>query len=295
MDGNAEANNTMQELKGKILLIPQVDETFTKKGYSADAKLTGEALEKKLDKTSIVDVLTSEDKDKPLSAKQGNELRKMIQGKEDSEAANQGYDNTASGLSATTTQGAIDEVVQNAKVTNKTVENLSKNVENKYPKTGGMIDGPVSVRNADNGHGRVMKNNSTDADYGTQLEDVTKDGKSAKISVSALLGLLTYTDADGEIKDIFHEGNKPFGSYTGNGSAVTRIVETKGIGRLILVYNSSNFSFVTPQGALTIKLSDGTIKWIDGAKAYFLNGTLGITTSNEAFNTADTEYYYQVI
>lgn len=35
-----------QKLKGKITAIPQLDETLTKHGYSADAKATGEAIAK---------------------------------------------------------------------------------------------------------------------------------------------------------------------------------------------------------------------------------------------------------
>lgn len=46
MEGMLENNRTLPELKGKIYGIPSIDETFTKKGYSADAKLTGEEFEK---------------------------------------------------------------------------------------------------------------------------------------------------------------------------------------------------------------------------------------------------------
>jgi hypothetical protein len=140
-----------------------------------------------------------------------------------------------------------------------------------------------------------MKNNSATEDYGTQLSDMAKDGKTAKIAVNVSMNRASNTDNAGNVKHLHHDGNKPFGSYIGNGSAVSRMIDTKGIGRLILVYNKDNFSFVTPQGALSIDTSDGTIEWIGSAKVYFLNGTLGITTTSEAFNIADKEYFYQVI
>lgn len=46
MEGMLENNQTLSELKGKVNAIPSIDDTFTKKGYCADAKATGEELEK---------------------------------------------------------------------------------------------------------------------------------------------------------------------------------------------------------------------------------------------------------
>ena len=290
MDGTLEKNQSLSELKGRVFAIPSVDDTLTKKGHSADAKAVGDALEKKVSTEDVVDNLTSAEGKKPLSANQGKILKDALDKINTSQAATVGYDNKASGLAAVNMQGAIDEVAG-------MIDDLSQEFDGMdyFPQTGGIVEGAVGVRNVNNGYGRMMKNHSSEADYGTQLEDITKDGKTAKISVSALLGLCTYTDPDGNIRDIHHEGTKPFGSYKGDGSAVTRTIDTKGIGRLITVYNPSYFSFVTPQGALVVTLSEGSIKWIDSSKIYFLNGTLGISTSNAAFNSADTDYYYQVI
>lgn len=295
MDGTMENNQALQNLRGQIYVIPQVDETLSKKGYSADAKKTGEALEERVKKTDIVDGLTSDATDKPVSANAARLLKEQLDKFNLSQAASVGYSNTASGLQSTNMQGAIDEVAQKIKNADDSLSNFENDLENLLPKTGGMITGSISVQNAENGYGQVMKNNSASADYGTMMADVSKAGKTAKINVNASLDLLTYTDPSGQIRDILHEGNKPFGSYIGNGSAVSRMIDTKGIGRLAIVYNKDNFSFVTPQGALSVDTSDGSIEWIAGTKAYFLNGTLGITTASEAFNIADKEYYYQVI
>lgn len=46
MDGNATRNDTMYALRGKIVSIPKVDTTLTKEGCAADAKATGEAIQK---------------------------------------------------------------------------------------------------------------------------------------------------------------------------------------------------------------------------------------------------------
>jgi len=250
MDGEATSNETLNNLKGKITRIPVPDKTLSKEGVPADAKTTGDA------------------------------LRKLLEDMGTSAAGDVDYDNTESGLEATTMQGAIDEVAETAK--------------NALPKSGGTVK-ELNVQAVDNGYGSVNKNHSTSADYGTQLVDVTKDGKSAKVSVSAALGTLTYTDTEENVNDIHHAGNKPFGNYAGNGSVGTRTIATKGIGRVALVYCSTHTAFVTPKGAFVIDLGDGGFSWIDSAKVHYLNGNLILETNNDAFNKSGVTYYYQAL
>lgn len=86
MNGNAETNNIIDNLKGKIAKIPEIDKTLAKEGYAADAKKTGDELARVEARLYDVD---------PHFAKN------MI------------YDNTASGLEAQTVQSAIDETLKN--------------------------------------------------------------------------------------------------------------------------------------------------------------------------------------
>lgn len=299
MDGNIENNQTVYNLNGKIITIPTVDSTLLKEGYAADAKVTGEELEARVKKTDIVDNLTTEDTSKPLSANQGKVLKKMLDDMTESGAGSVGYNNATSGLDANNMQSAIDELASDTKEQAGYIDDLANQMddyENNYlsKNGGGMVTGTVKVQNATNGHGEVSKNNSSTADYGTQLMDVRADGKSAKITVSATTGL-TYTDIDNNIRNVHHEGSKPFVEYTGNGKATSRTIATKGIGRVALVYCSTYQSIVTPKGAMVVDLTTGTFSWIDSAKANFFNGNLGIGTTNEAFNKADEKYYCQVI
>lgn len=281
--GDVKYIESLRNLRGKIRTIPQTDETLTKKGYSADAKVVGDALKERIKITDIIDDLTSDDPKKVASARTVFLLAKQIASITLSEAGTVGYDNTKSGLDAINMQGVGDE--------------LAEKVKNCVSKKGNsMIEGgALQVRNVDNGYGTFSKNNSVAEDYGTQMMDIASDGKTAKVNVSAKLNLMTFVDNAGNIRDVFHEGNKPFGSYVGNGIDNEKNIETKGIGRLILVYNQKHFSFVTPEGALVVKLATGAVSWIDGAKAYFLNGVLSLHTTNAAFNEVDATYHYQVI
>ena len=280
MEGNAE-NIVTPELKGTIVVIPSVDPTLSKEGYSADAKVVGEALNARVKTSDIVDDLTSESIDKPLSARQGKVIKQQLDTINLSQAGTVGYNNATSGLEATNAQSAIDEVAGIAK--------------GALPKTGGMLEGALNVRSAENGYSALMKNHSATVDYGTQIADVSKDGKQVKLSMSSALGTFNFVDVDGNIRDIHHEGNKPFGNYTGNGTASPRTIATKGIGRLLVVYSDTRLSFVTPKGAFTINISAGTFEWIDGSKVHYLNGNLNIESTSVAFNASNTTYYYQVI
>lgn len=96
-------------------------------------------------------------------------------------------------------------------------------------------------------------------------------------------------------KVVHHEGNKPFGEYSGNGSATARTIEIRSIGRLCLVYCSTHLSFVTPKGAVVVGLADGGISWLDSSKIFYANGNLGIVNNNAAFNASNVTYYYQAI
>lgn len=260
----------------------------------------------------------------------------------------------------TAPNGNWDTVDRKLKEHDTAVENIAN---------GSQVLKSVKVQNADNGYGHILKNNSANADYGTNFQDVANDGKFMKLSLIAnqqraildfngeqhdiakadevlpLTGgtlsgdlrlgnsMIVCTDImnafyicgdrnrynalliegvdeypvqtafrvaryDGGVYNsypIFGENNKPFGSYTGNGSASKRTIDTKGIGRLLLVYKEGSdiAALVTPQGALVKNIgeADGT----QAGSAFFVNGVFTIATTSAYFNQSGATYYYQVI
>ena len=86
--GSASSTNNLNVLRGKIASLSPyaLDQTLSVSGSAADAKAVGDALEKKVGFTDIVDNLNTNDSKLPLSAKQGvaiknsfNELKVSVE------------------------------------------------------------------------------------------------------------------------------------------------------------------------------------------------------------------------
>ena len=124
-------------------------------------------------------------------------------------------------------------------------------------------------------------------------------------SKAGLLGYLgfywdkpVYIDgATSSLRYLLHEGNKPSGSYTGNGDATERIINTGGIGRAILIYGAgatdNYFAIVTYHGAI-VKYGT-TITALPSGEIVFSEGVLYIRTTNVSLNNNYATYNYQVL
>mgnify|MGYP006351797327 CR=1 FL=1 len=259
LNGNTEE---MQRgnLHGKVVSIPLVDKSLTKSGYSADAKATGDALGKKVNTVDIVDNLNSYVDNKPLSAKQGAELKSRTGDIAPHFAQNVIYDNANSGFTATDVQSVIDETA-------------SRLTPIKSDGAGEVLLS-LTDRN-DNGHERYIS-----------ISDKTKKPN--------LADSFKYVENDNGtfvVKNIFGEHNKPIASYTGNGTATTRTITTGGIGNCLLIWSDNGIALVTPKK--TIIAYDNTIGAIGGCT--FANGSLYVTTTDTRINANNVTYYYQVL
>ena len=103
--------------------------------------------------------------------------------------------------------------------------------------------------------------------------------------------------SNGNYYNILHTGNKPSGTYTGNGSSNTRTVKTGGLGSVIVVWNSGNkrCAFVYHNGAFHVNPADGTFEVAADNSVTFKDGTLTIGTNKGFINVDGYTYYYQVL
>lgn len=103
------------------------------------------------------------------------------------------------------------------------------------------------------------------------------------------------TDGSGA-KTLFHTGNKPSGTYTGNGSATARSIVTGGIGSACMVAGNGYISFgVAGNGGFGVKLSTGEVighgtgLYVDG------NGNIAVSSEHQALNESGKEYRYFIL
>lgn len=98
------------------------------------------------------------------------------------------------------------------------------------------------------------------------------------------------TQTDKGLHTILHTGNKPSGSYTGNG--VARTVDTGGIGSCVIIRNGAGCGIAQAGGMMLFTYSSQTWKWDSASK--FENGIIQLSADNPL--NANTEYaVYQVL
>lgn len=92
---------------------------------------------------------------------------------------------------------------------------------------------------------------------------------------------------------ILHTGNKPSGSYTGNGDATSRTIDTGGIGCAVLVWSVNAVALITPGGAIC--QYSNTLSALPTASVKFDAGVLTIVSTDSKINANGVTYYYQVL
>lgn len=97
---------------------------------------------------------------------------------------------------------------------------------------------------------------------------------------------------DGKWNTILHTGNKPSGTYTGNGDATIRTIATGGIGNVCVVY-SGGYMAIVSEGAI---ISDGSaVTALPITQCSFSNGNLVLATTNPALNPSNGVRGYIVL
>lgn len=162
-------------------------------------------------------------------------------------------------------------------------------------KAGDIMTGTLSFRPSGVlGYSQIYKNATVSGDYGTLLADRDGNGNFMALKLDASRSYARITLGSTEY-DLLHTGNKPSGSYTGNGSSVERTIEIGGIGGTCIIFGYGGFALVTYQGAIVMRGSTAQVSILYNTQCKYQNGVLTIATDNVVVNNNGTTMYYQVL
>lgn len=163
---------------------------------------------------------------------------------------------------------------------------IAADLSNFLPKNGGGTQPTISTN-----HPQVFSLDNVGENATTLLVFKQKGVIKGRIGVN-WEGKPIYQNAEGANYSFLHTGNKPTGTYTGNGDATSRTVSTGGIGSVLAVYGGGAMCIVTSSGVMGGSNGGSTGNY--GA-ASFANGILTISTDNAMLNKSNTTYTYQVL
>ena len=189
-------------------------------------------------------------------------------------------------------------------------DSIKNDIDDKVSILGGSMNGNLTIQNTApkvelwdpeyDGRTRLYKDVSSNADYGTMLSDIDATGDIDSLNIRRSAGLLDklslYVEnaSGGNTRyAIYGSHTKPWGSYTGNGSATARQVNTTGNGYACIVHSTSGTCIVMARGA--IRIGSNAFSWLPSAQAYFKNGILYIASTDAALNASGVSYSYEVL
>ena len=189
-------------------------------------------------------------------------------------------------------------------------DSIKTDLDLKISRLGDSMNGNLTIQNTApkvelwdpeyDGRTRLYKDVSSNADYGTMLSDIDATGDIDSLNLrrsAALLDKLSLyvENANGTSTRyaIYGAHTKPWGSYTGNGTATVRQVNTTGNGYACIVHSTSGTCIVMARGAM--KVASGVFAWLPSGQAYFKNGILYIASTDAALNSSGASYSYEVL
>lgn len=158
-------------------------------------------------------------------------------------------------------------------------------------------DPRIQLRNTTTGSVGVI--NSSDSDYvGFTNYFASNDQTLLKLRRRSTAGLnesLQLVFDNAKAYDIFGKHNKPSGSYTGNGSATSRMIEIGGIGNAVIVICTANSTalIITASGAFG--KTGGSTGYFSYDTVHFTNGIITIASTDGSLNASGKNYTYQVL
>ena len=178
------------------------------------------------------------------------------------------------------------------------------------PLTGGTLSGPLTIYSAIRGLtvNRDISYNNEVAKYNTivspsvlKLNNKYTSAMTLGKNDTTISHLLLGEDGVGfalegsVVKHLFGEHNKPTGTYTGNGDATARTIDTGGIGKCVLICSTAGMVIAYPTGGLSCRATDNTIYRLGNGNCNFDNNILTIASTDAVINASGITYTYQVL
>lgn len=164
----------------------------------------------------------------------------------------------------------------------------SGNVESyALPLTGGTVNGSIGISYSGGTMFYLIAKESNSA----FMQFRGKDGTLGYLGFSGANAPTLLNNSGGTLGTLLHTGNKPTGTYTGNGSVAQRTINTGGIGEFAFVKcGVYRFTVLSEAGYIGF---DGT-SVVCGTDAYFVNGKIIESTTSALFNESGKTYTYQI-
>lgn len=118
-----------------------------------------------------------------------------------------------------------------------------------------------------------------------------RDDKNAKWIIGATSDGKIFID--GYNNTPLHTGNKPTGTYTGNGSAEPRTINVGGIGNVVLIRQGGSTNHIIADTSGFFGVSDGS--FIHGWQVQVDTSCNIVVSSDSIFNASGVTYYWQVL
>lgn len=182
--------------------------------------------------------------------------------------------------------------------------------------SGGTLSGDVIIQKADDwGRFRIVRD-----DCGRTLSwQMTSDDRNNRVSLFAntltgnaatlhgivirpetenladAIALRRGVDGSTNYYNILHTGNKPTGTYTGNGSATERNINIGGIGGIVYLYNRGTGEGALAYGNGVLVFRGSEVTHLTSSTGYFWEGTLKIKSSNGTINGSGNTIDYWLL
>ena len=172
-------------------------------------------------------------------------------------------------------------------------------------KSGGTMTGdltiekafPVfSLKNTNNGQtGRMNVGNDNTVGFYNRTDDNNTVGvylkKAAQKSADAFCVSHKFNGIANNYT-VLHTGNKPSGTYTGNGSATSRTINTGGVGDWVAIKSNNGIVILSNHGVSSTGTALASISY---NSAHFTGGILTLVTTDALLNANGVTYYYHVL